>query len=150
MLSALLHFLSVMSRSLFSVSLPVAPAAGYGCPLPYLKSFFSYLPCQPVAARHDLLPFALPGSYRKILWTVRSFASVWERSLYPLLQSFPGLPVLPGHFILFFNHLLNCQLCPLDFFHTLLMIDLQHLIIFAHTLSPILPGSPGSSGSSLL
>lgn len=95
---ALLHFLFVMSRSLFSVSLPVAPAAGYGCPLPYLKSFFSYLPCQPVVARHDLLPFALPGSYRKILWTVRSFASVWERSLYPLLRSFPGLPVLPSGF----------------------------------------------------
>lgn len=37
MLFALLHFLSVMSRSLFLVSLPVAPAAGYGCPLPYLK-----------------------------------------------------------------------------------------------------------------
>ena len=133
MLSALLHFLSVMSRSLFSVSLPVAPAAGYGCPLPYLKSFFSYLPCQPVAARHDLLPFALPGSYKK------------TSGQSGLLHQFGN-----GHFILFFNHLLNCQFCPLDFFHTLLMIDLQHLIIFAHTLSPILLGSPGSSGSSLL
>ena len=44
--SALLHFLSVMSRSLFLVSLPVAPTAGYGCPLPYLKSFLSSLPSQ--------------------------------------------------------------------------------------------------------
>ena len=133
MLSALLHFLSVMSRSLFLVSLPVAPAARSGCPLPYLKSFFSYLPCQPVATRHDLLPFALPGSYKKF------------SGQSGLLHQFGN-----GHFILFFNHFLDCQFCPLDFLHTLPMVCLQHLIIFAHTLSPILPGSPESSGSSLL
>ena len=34
--------------------------------------------------------------------------------------------------------------------HCLLMVYFQHLVIFAHTLSPILPDSPGSSGSSLL
>ena len=130
---ALFHFLFVMSRSLFSVSLPVAPAAGYGCPLPYLKSFFSYLPCQPVAARHDLLPFALPGSYKK------------TSGQSGLLHQFGN-----GHFILFFNHFLDCQFCPLDFLHALLMVYFQHLVIFAHTLSPILPDSPGSSGSSLL
>ena len=132
MLSALLHFLSVMSRSLFSVLLPVAPAAGYGCPLPYLKSFFSYLSCQPVAARHDLLPFALPGSYKK------------NSGQSGLLHQFGN-----GHFILFFNHFLDCQFCPLDFLHALLMVYFQHLVIFAHILSPIRPDSPESSGSSL-
>ena len=133
MLSALLHFLSVMSRSLFLVSLPVAPAARSGCPLPYLKSFFSYLPCQPVATRHDLLPFALPGSYKKF------------SGQSGLLHQFGN-----GHFILFFDHFLDFQFCPLDFLHALLMVYFQHLVIFAHTLSPILPDSPGSSGSSLL
>lgn len=130
---ALLHFLSVMSRSPFSVSLPVAPAAGYGYPLPYLKSFFSYLPCQPAAVRHDLLPFALPVLIKK------------SSGQSGLLHQFRN-----GHFILFFDHLLNCQFCPLNLLHALLMVYFQHLVIFAHTLSPILPSSPGSSGSSLL
>ena len=125
MLSALLHFLSVMSRSLFSVLLPVAPAAGYGCPLPYLKSFFSYLSCQPVAARHDLIKKSSGQS--------------------GLLHQFRN-----GHFILFFDHFLDRQFCPLNLLHALLMVYFQHLVIFAHTLSPILPDSPGSSGSSLL
>lgn len=131
--SALLHFLSVMSRSLFSVSPPAVPAAGYDCPSPYLKSFFFYPPCRPVAARHDLLPFSLPDSYRK------------TSGQPSLLHQFGNC-----HFILFFDHLLDCQFCPLDFLHTLLMVGLQHLVIFAHTLSPILPDSPESSGSSLL
>ena len=96
--SALLHFLCVMFHSLFSVSLPVAPAVGYGCPSPYLKSFFFYLPYLLVAARHDLLPFALPGSYKRSLWTTRSFETANELSLYTLNQPSPGLPVLPSGF----------------------------------------------------
>ena len=120
MLSALLHFLSVMSRSLFLVLLSAILIAEYGCPSPYLKSFFSYLPCQPVAARHDLLLFVLPDSYRKILWTVRSFASVLERSLCPLLQSFPGLPVLPAGFSPRSAYDLppaSCHICSYSFSH---------------------------------
>ena len=120
MLSALLHFLSVMSRSLFLVSLPVTPAARYGCLLPYLKSFFSYLPCQPVATKHDLLPFALPGSYKKTSGQTGLLHQFWN-----------------GHFILFFNHFQDRQLCPLNLLQALLMVYFQHLAIFAHTLSPI-------------
>ena len=120
MLFALLHFLSVMSRSLFLILPPAVLIAGYGCPLPYLKSFFSYLPCQPAAARHDLLPFALPGSYKKTSGQSGLLHQFWN-----------------GHFILFFNHFQDRQLCPLNLLQALLMVYFQHLAIFAHTLSPI-------------
>lgn len=133
MLFALLHFLSVMSHFLFLVLLPAVLIAGCDCPSPYLKSFFFYLPYLLVAARHDLLLFVLPGSYKK--------SSGQSGLLHQLGDCY---------FILFFNHLLNCQFCPLNLLHALLMVYFQHLVIFAHTLSPILPSSPGSSGSSLL
>ena len=55
-----------------------------------------------------------------------------------------------SHFILFFDHFLDREFCPLNLLHALVMVYFQHLVIFAHTLSPILPDSPGSSGSSLL
>lgn len=120
--SALLNFLSVMSRSRFSVLLLAVPAAGYGYPLPYLKSFFFYLPYQLVATRHNLLPFVPPDSYRKILWTARSFASALELSRYPPLQSFPRLPVLSSGFSPHSVYDLlpaSCHICSYSFSHSI-------------------------------
>ena len=94
MLSALLRFLSV-TVSFPSAALPLSvPTAGYGCPLPYLKSSFSGPPYLLAAVMPDLLLPGLLDSYKRNLLIIEGTEKVGSASQNWLFLFYEGIMVI--------------------------------------------------------